>query len=638
MVLAVETSRDPRSDYLELDALYHDYWARALVTGDWTPPPGQIDPEIQRRPFIKAPGYPYVLSIVYRLVGVDYGRARAAQHALGIVSLLLLFLVARRLWGMPAGCIAATLYALSWLFPYYEVQFHETAVVVFLLLLFCWWTLDALARPALWRWGVAGLLVGGLAVLRPNFLLLAPVLAAGLALISTGSRSAQLRTASVVMLGVAVVIAFSAIRNHRVSGERVLVSAGSGLNLYIGNNPIADGHTGRAPDLRSWSSFDHPRLVRQWSEQAGRPLDYSGTSRLLADRAKAYIRAHPSRTAGLWIKKWLLFWGPYEVSVDQIDEAERQHSPWLRAMPIRFPTLLGLAVPGVLLWGLRRRRTEFAVWSTGDKWLLLMLLVALGYAASFIPFTVTGRYRVPIAPLLILPASYLLVDWTGWLVRRDYRRALGWGAVTAAALVMAYVNWTGYRVEIERRHFSFGLAYAKQQRWPEAEREFRAAIDRNPRFVPGWKNYASVLLAQDRLQEAALVLTHARRMDPLDPDLWDDSGTLASRMGKWDEALSLFNQGLAIDGRHLSLLLNAGAACAAQGQLALATQYFTRAVEASPGSGEANLLLGRALAEAGEVERARGYFSRALELETNPGMRSQIQALLKPHEQEGASP
>ena len=47
-----------------IDAGFHDYWARALATGDWTPPHQFPDPQLSEHPYVRPPGYPYVLSLI----------------------------------------------------------------------------------------------------------------------------------------------------------------------------------------------------------------------------------------------------------------------------------------------------------------------------------------------------------------------------------------------------------------------------------------------------------------------------------------------------------------------------------------------------------------------------------------------
>ena len=85
------------------DALYHDYWARALITGDWTPPEHKTDPEIRTTPYLRPPVYPYFLAGVHFLTGGGHLAWRIAQMALGMVNVVLAFLLGRAGYGSNGG-------------------------------------------------------------------------------------------------------------------------------------------------------------------------------------------------------------------------------------------------------------------------------------------------------------------------------------------------------------------------------------------------------------------------------------------------------------------------------------------------------------------------------------------------------
>src|SRR3990172_612772 len=52
-----------------IDAAFHDYWARGLVTSDWTTSAGRRDPQIPTTPYFRPPGYPYFLALIYLTSG-----------------------------------------------------------------------------------------------------------------------------------------------------------------------------------------------------------------------------------------------------------------------------------------------------------------------------------------------------------------------------------------------------------------------------------------------------------------------------------------------------------------------------------------------------------------------------------------
>ncbi len=84
-----EIVKDPDFTTPTTDAAYHDYWARALVSGDWTQLGKMNDPQIQSTPYFRPPGYPYFLAFVYWLTGSSFLAARIVQMGIGLINCIL---------------------------------------------------------------------------------------------------------------------------------------------------------------------------------------------------------------------------------------------------------------------------------------------------------------------------------------------------------------------------------------------------------------------------------------------------------------------------------------------------------------------------------------------------------------------
>ena len=86
-----------------LDPQFNDYWARALVSGDFTPPPHADDPLIQSTPYGRPPGYPHVLAAIYACTGGSFLAPRLVQMFLGLAGAVLAWRLARTLYGSVGG-------------------------------------------------------------------------------------------------------------------------------------------------------------------------------------------------------------------------------------------------------------------------------------------------------------------------------------------------------------------------------------------------------------------------------------------------------------------------------------------------------------------------------------------------------
>jgi 4-amino-4-deoxy-L-arabinose transferase-like glycosyltransferase len=104
VVVAADGGYEPANDAFE-----YDYYARSIAAGDGYPESGYL---LYGGPTaIRGPAYPYLLGGVYALSGDSRLAGQLAGAALGALAVLLLYLVARRIWGRRIGFVAAALAA-----------------------------------------------------------------------------------------------------------------------------------------------------------------------------------------------------------------------------------------------------------------------------------------------------------------------------------------------------------------------------------------------------------------------------------------------------------------------------------------------------------------------------------------------
>lgn len=610
-----ELPRHPDFAWPELDALYHDYWARALVSGDWTPPPGQPDPEINRHPYVRAPGYPYFLALLYALFGVHPLVPRIAQMLLGLANAALAYRWGRRAFGAGTGLVFAALMAGYWVLVYYEGELLEPTLSLTVVLLM----LDVMSR---WADGLngahglaAGLLLGALALLRPNALLFVPV-AAGWGMAVALRRRQRLRSAVLALAwfaaGVALPVGTAAWRNYRVAGDPAPVTTAGGLNFYLGYNEWSDGYSGIAPDIRNWSSFDHPRLVRELSAQVGRPLDDRGASAVWMRRALAYIRSQPARALDLTLRRLLLTWGPREISVEKEDELERAASPVLRRLPGGFGALLTLALLGLGFLYLAaappdgsRPRPEVPS--------LIVCFVAT-YAASFLPFTVTGRYRVPLLPSLMLLGAYGVVQAAVLARRRAWAALAIWAAAAAGVGVLAAANPTDYRPNPVKWHFARGLAWGRAGALDAAAAELREAVRLNPRLASARLNLGIVMAQAGDLDGA---LAQVREAAALEPAYLTQKnlGILLTRKGDPAGAAKAFAEAARLWPTSVEACVDAAGSLCRTGDYAGAARWYEAALRLRPEGTQTRLDLARVQLYAGQPRAAVDQLHRLLATE-----------------------
>src|SRR6185295_3704761 len=182
------------------------------------------------------------------------------------------------------------------------------ALMVPLALLAAAAAIAALDRPGPARWLAVGIASGLGALARPNLLLIGALCVAWAA-VSQRDRSLVIRAGwlAAFALGALVCIAPVTWRNYAVSGDFVPITYSGGLNLFIGNNPDANG-TFRVPRLFARSAADDPWEQRAAFERAaeqsvGRELRPSEESSFWSARALQFARQYPALEARLlWHK------------------------------------------------------------------------------------------------------------------------------------------------------------------------------------------------------------------------------------------------------------------------------------------------------------------------------------------------
>lgn len=355
--------------------------------------------------FARPPLYPCFLAGILRLAGQPLDRLPASvppavqvvQAGVGTWGVWLVALLAGRVAGArgrrTAAWMAALYPPLVWL-PAYALS--ET-IYSPLALASGWYLghiLDGPAAADRRRRGLAALAAGilaGLAALARS----SALAFAGLAAVVLACRRRH-ALALALLAGAAAVIAPWTARNAAVFGRPILVAADGGVNVWIGNHPLAigEGDLAANPALKAAHVAFRDRLAHLTPEER-EPYYYRA--------ALAWVAEHP----GAWLRltAWKLFytWVP-------VGPSYRTRSPlyfWSTVIPYGLVLVLAATALPALCAAPRPPRA-------------LGVLLASAVLVNLITFP-QDRYRVPVIdPVLIAAAAAGL--------GREPRRGDGGGA------------------------------------------------------------------------------------------------------------------------------------------------------------------------------------------------------------------
>lgn len=592
------------------DAAYHQYWAAAAATGDWTPPAGTPDPEIGAHPYLKPPGYPWFLSTVYRVLGTGPWAGRAAQILLGLLNVLLLYRVGTRFGGTAVGWFAAGFAAISWQMVFYEQELMEPVLLIALLLGF----FDLASRwperatPA--RAAGAGALIGLGLLVRPNLALFLPV-AAWWMYRHAPSAAPRRKALPWVFAAAALAVTLPAtLRNLAVSGEPVWISANGGINLYFGNNPSANGLDPVSDDIPAWNPFGYANLVEQLSAAEGRDLGYREASSVFAARARAFWREQPGRALALTLAKARYFWAANEIGNESAIREIRQASPLLRNLPFPFAFLLAAALTGlVMTW--RSPRTD-----RGTGTLLLGFVVV--YALSFLPFFAAARFRIPVLPVLFVFAAAAVVDIDRRYQAGGFRGAGAWVAGLAGLWLLLSLNVSPGAARPGQVLVDRGISLARAGDWDGAEALFAEAVERDPADYIALYQLGNVQLREGRLAEAMTSFERSASIQPAYHSARLGMGKVHAQRRAFDEASAVFESVLEDAPALAEGWLLLAATRQAQNRLQEAMWSYQKAHELVPEAPEPMVGLGYVFLAMGQPAEADTWFTNALKVQ--PGL------------------
>jgi 4-amino-4-deoxy-L-arabinose transferase-like glycosyltransferase len=334
------------------------------------------------------PGYPFLLFVHFRLLGVGPWAVNAANLLLFTGSMLAVYALARR-FGEATARLATLLLALWPNLIASAGAATKEMVIIFLLPALLLLYLKAgeetsPGRAAAMRL-TAGMVLGYDALTQPGILLLAVVFAAYELLLRTPLLRAAARLA-LLGAGMLLVILPWTYRNYRVLHTPVLITSCGGDIFYRANNPLATG---------GWIA-DGERSLKQYDELTRSRLGYQW--------AGEWIRANPDKFLLLSLRKQVFFLG---------DDAVGFYETLKRGLGIGGKAYalakLGSNAYWIGIWALVL--TAFLLrWPT--DWhrrpeVLLFLLTILYFWAIDSVFESGARHHTPLAGLLAILAASL---------------------------------------------------------------------------------------------------------------------------------------------------------------------------------------------------------------------------------------
>lgn len=563
------------------DARFYDEWARRIAAGAWT----------DYHAFYGLPLYPYWLAALYKIFGQSPFIPALVQIAFDSGTAVLIFLISGRCFSTkaigerlapgggtfdPLAFTVAALAAIGWaLFvpaQAYSVVLMPTAFGVFASWLVIFYLVKddhaPTPRSSFCLGGVIGFAAMGVATVS----ILVPLIIAALFLkraANSGRAAARAKLGSAVLLICGLVFGSAPCWAHNffVARDRVVLSAHSGVNFWIGNNPEATGYP-HFPGLRAGQGEMLEDSISVAEQAVGRRLKRSEVSDYWSGKARSYIRSNPVAWVKLLLRKVSNFWNAFEY--DDLSILDRLTDEGVVLPGIRFGLIAALGLVGAA-FGMRSYPRA--------RWLGAAVLLQM---AAVLPVFVTERYRLAAVPGLLLFAAYGITRLWRALAEVNSKKVVAYGAV-----------------------IGISTAFVSQ---PRTDPELWAL-----------KAYDSGRQALDRSDFATAEhqLLRARAYAPGNSEVSFALGNVALAKGDRAGARLYYTQALAVNPAHKGALNNLGVLTLDDRDPVAAEAYLRRAIRQDAGSATTHYLLARALLEEQQPEAARVEVEEAIRIKAD---------------------
>ncbi|HEX5131029.1 MAG TPA: tetratricopeptide repeat protein [Candidatus Krumholzibacteria bacterium] len=565
-----------------MDSRYYDEMAQDLARGHL----------VRHEAFFMGPLYPYLLALVYSVFGRDFMVVRLLQALGGALTVVLVFLIGRRVFRPSAAFAGAALLALYGAMTFYETQLLMEWLGTLLNCLAIYLLISAGDEVTPRRAALAGLTIGLSALARASILFFAVFVALWL-FRAAPRRRAVWRVAAFSGALVAALLP-AMIHNYAASHVFAPVTTNAGVNFYVGNSSQANG---TFVPIRDVDLIDDVTTRTYVEQMTGRQMSPSQVSSFWLARAWNDMRAAPARTAKLLAIKTALFFNGYEVPQIESFDVELREQPWLRVLFVRLWLIMLLGALGMLL-AARAPRGRGVLYG-----------YVFFYALSIIIFFVTGRYRAQVTPILCLFAGSALVALPG------YARSFRSGAGIAGALVLLGLATSPRLFAIDEHMIEFreqvrrGRRLSELHSYQPALREVDKAIAIYPREPEGYVHRAIIHRENNNDFKAIEDYNRALEIDPAQPAVHYDLAQALRRVNLMEEATREYRLAVQYDPRMLQAYNNLGIAYREMRRYDDAVTAFRKVIELSPAYVKAYNNLGASYAEMGRMDEAIDVFA-----------------------------
>jgi len=500
------------TEYPVLDA--HTYQTMAIEIAN-----GKSSSEV----FYMNPGYPYFLSIFYRLALPMPESALLLQGLIDSLTMVLVLWLGWVFFGPIIGIAASIFGAFYGPAIFYSGLLLSPTYIAFLNTVGLVLLVRALYKPVNssgWLYLVASGIVFGVSCLfRPTAIFVLLAIVTWLLFVSTKEQNEKnlsfkkrILKMCVLVSSVVLVVLPVMIRNQAVSGHFVITAAG-GPNFYIASTTPRTNEQFPVPRFSRAVPYEMAEEFRQRAETAvGKPIDLVGSSRYWAGIAQKLIFEHPVSYLKLLSKKFFMFWNGVEVPINYDYYTFRRYSG-ITGLPLPgFGLLVPLSVIGFWLSIRQVRKKQH---KKNKTWLLLFVLYTCGYLVACLIFYIFGEHRFPVVPVLLIGLGFAVAWFVDCFRNKQSKQLIGFAGAFLSLFIVLNIS-SPPSVSSGQSLFIIGNYYFDLGQYEPAEQLYLEAIKNDYKGPELFIQIARTYYRTGRISQAKRLVQKIAEVAPQD--------------------------------------------------------------------------------------------------------------------------
>ncbi|MBL7155951.1 MAG: tetratricopeptide repeat protein [Candidatus Omnitrophica bacterium] len=512
----------------------------------------------------RIPLYQNFLACIYKIGGRNLYLGRFIQSILGAFSCFLIYLIGLNTFDRRVGILAGIVASLYWPLIAFEAKFLPVNLAVFFSALTLAGILRFLTIKKTFWILLSGVFLALAVSSRANIGLFFPVFAVWLVVIGKKEKTFKkgILHALLFVIGFGLVIAPTITKFYHERKEVMPIQDNYGVGIYFGS----DLELIRIKPGSSWLKLMMELLEKDLTEINERNIYF-------LKKTKDLILSNPLGYVDTLLKKNYVLWNYYEFSPRENINYFRKKSPFLSLPLFNFGSIAAFSILGMVL-----------AWRRKSQKLMPLYLFVFTYEASLLLFMPLSRYRLPVAPFLIIFAAYSVNHLVDYFYKRQRSALFQYAALFVPLFILTNTNVIrGYLDDFSRPLYHEGLAYLRQT------------------------------------GDASAALTYLKKAlmeNPKDPDIYETIGTAYQSLGDLSKAESSYKKALKLESRFQGAINKLGVVYAKQGKYEEAKNLFEKAVSSFPVEpANAHINLGSLYQNHGDCQMAEKEYCRALFLE-----------------------